>query len=71
MFGVKENPDDPTLDAEFEDASQQPFAVNDANRTASISCSASSFEDADPLPKGKKQCFCDEDKLLIDGPSVS
>ena len=45
--------------------------MNDANRTSSISCSASSFEDADPLPKGKKQCFCDEEKQLIDQDSVN
>ena len=71
MFGIKQSVDDTSLDADFEEANQYPFTVNDANRTSSISCSASSFEDADPLPKGKKQCFCDEDKLLIDGPSVS
>jgi hypothetical protein len=64
-FGVKNSPDDPSKIASFYDMTAVAFAINDANNTQSVHCSSSSFEMADPLPSGSKQCFCDEKRKYL------
>lgn len=51
-IGGKPNP-------HFEEAMKSNFTINSANGTTSVKCAASSFENTDPLPGGKKQCMCD------------
>lgn len=69
-YGVKQSPDDPNKIASLEEMTQVPFAVNDANNTKSVKCASSTFEMADPLPNGAKQCYCDEKKSHIGADDV-
>jgi hypothetical protein len=46
------------------------WTINSANNTGNISCSASSFEMADPIPGKPKQCYCDENSQKSDEETV-
>lgn len=69
-YGVKQDPYEPELVADVECMTSVPFAINDANNTKSVTCASSTFEMADPLPGGNKQCYCDEKKVFIGAEDV-
>ena len=41
------------------------FTVNNANTNGHTKCSKDSFEDVNPLPGEKKQCYCDQNSSTM------
>jgi hypothetical protein len=46
------------------------WTINFVNSTNSVKCEHATFEDVDPLPGNKKQCFCDDKKERTSSNSV-
>jgi len=65
VFFAQKNIAGTTKLADFYGALGNYWAVQDANKTKNVTCGPELFEDTDVLPGEDKQCFCDENKLVM------
>ena len=65
VFFAQKNLAGTTKLADFYGALGNYWAVQDANKTKNVTCGPELFEDTDVLPGEDKQCFCDENKLVM------
>lgn len=63
IYGQRED-DGKVMD--FYEASKKSMAVIGLKGKKSVQCSGAFFDNADPAPDGKKQCFCDKTKKFFD-----
>jgi len=70
LFGIKKSILSPGKIADFDEFIEEEWAAEYINNTNSVACVSATFNGADPLPNGDKQCYCDNDKKSIDQASV-
>lgn len=64
FYGIKYKNGNSGKLANFEDVSNELFAVVEANKTDYVACDPSSFEGVDPIPEREKECYCDDKKSV-------